>query len=33
MLDGDIFKIAPAEIEKVRVQLIVMNGRVIYETK
>jgi predicted amidohydrolase YtcJ len=33
MLDRDIFKIAPTEIEKARVLLTVMDRRVMYETK
>jgi predicted amidohydrolase YtcJ len=31
ILDRDIFKIDPAEIEKVRVRVTVMDGRVVYE--
>jgi hypothetical protein len=33
ILDRDIFKIDPAEIEKVNVRVTVMDGRVIYEKK
>jgi predicted amidohydrolase YtcJ len=33
MLDRDIFKIDPTEIEKARVLLTVMDGKVVYETK
>jgi predicted amidohydrolase YtcJ len=33
ILDRDIFNIAPAEIEKVKVTLTVMDGRVVYEKK
>jgi predicted amidohydrolase YtcJ len=33
VLDRDIFKIDPVEIEKVRVRLTVMDGRVVYEKK
>jgi len=31
ILDRDIFKIAPAEIEKTRVQMTLLDGRVVYE--
>ena len=31
VLDSDIFKINPADIEKARVRLTVMDGRVVYE--
>jgi predicted amidohydrolase YtcJ len=33
ILDRDIFNIAPAEIEKVKVRMTVMDGRVVYERK
>ncbi|HJQ33325.1 MAG TPA: amidohydrolase, partial [Pyrinomonadaceae bacterium] len=33
ILDRDIFKIDPAEIEKVKVRMTVMDGRVVYEKK
>jgi predicted amidohydrolase YtcJ len=33
ILDRDIFQIDPAEIEKVKVRLTVMDGRVVYERK
>ncbi|HWW77288.1 MAG TPA: amidohydrolase family protein, partial [Pyrinomonadaceae bacterium] len=33
ILDRDIFRLDPAEIEKVRVRLTVMDGRVVYEKK
>ncbi|MBV9926669.1 MAG: amidohydrolase [Acidobacteria bacterium] len=33
ILDRDIFQIDPAEIEKVRVTLTIMDGRVVYEKK
>ncbi|HEU4597915.1 MAG TPA: hypothetical protein VFS10_22495 [Pyrinomonadaceae bacterium] len=31
ILSGDIFRIDPTEIEKARVRLTIMDGRVIYE--
>ena len=33
ILDRDIFQIDPAEIEKVKVRMTVMDGRVVYEKK
>jgi predicted amidohydrolase YtcJ len=33
ILDRDIFRVDPAEIEKVRVRMTVMDGRVVYEKK
>ncbi|MFL6332099.1 MAG: amidohydrolase family protein [Pyrinomonadaceae bacterium] len=33
ILDRDIFRIDPAEIEKVKVRMTVMDGRVVYEQK
>jgi predicted amidohydrolase YtcJ len=33
LLDRDIFRIDPAEIEKVRVRMTVMDGKVVYEKK
>jgi predicted amidohydrolase YtcJ len=33
ILDRDIFRIDPAEIEKVRVRMTVTDGRVVYEKK
>ena len=32
ILTRDIFKIDPAEIEKVRVSMTIMDGRVVYES-
>jgi predicted amidohydrolase YtcJ len=33
MLSGDIFKIEPKEIEKVKVSMTIVDGRVVYEAR